>query len=639
MSSADHIQAFIERWRSELDGSVAEFAQLATTAADIDLTHGILATAVLWPIRAQVQEYDGDALDALRHIVDVRAKHIIKAMQGWDDDRLACAHQLASQAEKNTDLSLALAALNGYFDAIQVFAGHLAQVFVRQQGQGDVYDISERIKAAFVNIGGFTNIQSLAVTIEVVAPPRPRQGRLFWTAVVTAASLGIIGALAAGWWYVRNPPLPPMGSGFNVAVAQFGALDGVTSPEAGAEFSDWLFNAIVKELDQLPPALRVETRGSMDIGVIAGADRDTRARNATEVADKHNATVLIYGVVFEGDDGLQVQPEFYVRGEGFVYGCEVLGCGQLGHPIPIDMSLDPGDRFELNQKLHARTQALRHIVVGLANFFVRRFDKAAVDFQRAVDVDGWRPDEGKEVACLLLGAAHLRAYDKITNPAPLVDAEAAFAQAYELNPDYSRSYLGLGAVALEQAAILNEDRTAIGSADAEKLVTARDWYSASLEAPIQPQTAYVPAKAAYGLGQVHLLGFEKRVPGWSGLAAEGYFNDVIDAYEAEPVPDLAWFAGRSHAYLGRIAGHKGAWEAMSAENRTAIEMLSDLPGDSPRDLIARYWAWVALAEVHVGQSDEARHAYQQALEYGRDSVSAQELAKWQGELDCLEGEP
>jgi hypothetical protein len=60
-----------------------------------------------------------------------------------------------------------------------------------------------------------------------------------------------------------------------------------------------------------------------------------------------------------------------------------------------------------------------------------------------------------------------------------------FARAYEINPNYARSYLGLGAVALQQA-ILSEP------VDVDKLGIALDYYVASRNAPDQPPSAWLP---------------------------------------------------------------------------------------------------------------------------------------------------
>jgi hypothetical protein len=126
-----------------------------------------------------------------------------------------------------------------------------------------------------------------------------------------------------------------MPGGFNVAVARFTVLDASgeqVANRAGQELSEWLSYAIEKETSQLPASLRANLRGPELVGVVVGADRDVRAGNAAQVAVRHNATILVYGVVTAGDGGYQVAPEFYVSDQSFGYGSEVAGPDRLGQP-------------------------------------------------------------------------------------------------------------------------------------------------------------------------------------------------------------------------------------------------------------------------------------------------------------------
>jgi ATP/maltotriose-dependent transcriptional regulator MalT len=164
---------FTERWRAQLDGSLAEFAQLATQAQDIDFTHGLLATAVLWPIRAPVQDFDGDAIDAVRQIAGAQGTHVLRAMQSWGGDPLEAAKALAKSGAENVELGQALDALIGHFDAAASFASQLSRLYAAHLG-GDVSNLVDQIQAALVNIGGITNIQSLSLQLTPPAPLPPQ---------------------------------------------------------------------------------------------------------------------------------------------------------------------------------------------------------------------------------------------------------------------------------------------------------------------------------------------------------------------------------------------------------------------------------------------------------------------------------
>jgi tetratricopeptide (TPR) repeat protein len=164
---------FIEQWQRQLPDSLAEFARLVAHAQDIDFTHGILATAMLWPIRAALQEFDGDAIDAVRQIAGAPAKHVLRAVQSWGEDPLEAARGLAAQAAGNAELGQALSAVIQHFDAATCFALQLSRLYASQLG-GDTFNIAEQIKAALVNVGGVTNIQSLNLQLTPAAPLQPQ---------------------------------------------------------------------------------------------------------------------------------------------------------------------------------------------------------------------------------------------------------------------------------------------------------------------------------------------------------------------------------------------------------------------------------------------------------------------------------
>lgn len=167
----DKLMRFVETWQSQLNEAYAEFARLAAATPEIEVGPGLMGAAILWPIRQVIQEFDGEALDAVRDICGPDAKHIFKAVQGWDDDPLIAARDLTTQTKGNPALVEALHKLSQYFQATGPFAETLAQALVEKQGQGDVYHVAGQIKAALVNIGGTTNIQSLTVQLNLASPP------------------------------------------------------------------------------------------------------------------------------------------------------------------------------------------------------------------------------------------------------------------------------------------------------------------------------------------------------------------------------------------------------------------------------------------------------------------------------------
>jgi tetratricopeptide (TPR) repeat protein len=178
-------------------------ARLAPQVPDVDFASGLLATGVLWPVREPVQEFDGDAIDAIRAIAGPQGKHVLRVVQAWDDNPLAAARALSALAQDNLDLAEALAALVAHFDAANVLSAHLGAM---------PPEVGNQIKAALVNIGGIINIHSLTLnvtpTVEIPPPPRPdgppeidefvgRSRELaYYAAMLTAHHLAVISGMA-----------------------------------------------------------------------------------------------------------------------------------------------------------------------------------------------------------------------------------------------------------------------------------------------------------------------------------------------------------------------------------------------------------------------------------------------------------
>jgi hypothetical protein len=162
--------SFIEEWRATLDNSYAEFVSLTFEATDIDLNYGILATAILWPIRGQLQNFDRGALDAVEEIVGVDdAKQIFRLVQEWDgEEPVPASNESARLARENKALKAALRSLIDYFGAWEHFRQSLAHGIAEMRGTGDVNLINDQIKAAMVSLGGVTETQRQELTIQLI---------------------------------------------------------------------------------------------------------------------------------------------------------------------------------------------------------------------------------------------------------------------------------------------------------------------------------------------------------------------------------------------------------------------------------------------------------------------------------------
>ena len=93
----------IELWRDQLPDSLFKFAKLKIEAGDTDFEAGLLAAAVLWPIRQALREGDGDAIQAAGGIVGLNQVVLVQqAVAGWADDPLEAARSLMALASSRS---------------------------------------------------------------------------------------------------------------------------------------------------------------------------------------------------------------------------------------------------------------------------------------------------------------------------------------------------------------------------------------------------------------------------------------------------------------------------------------------------------------------------------------------------------
>lgn len=430
-------------------------------------------------------------------------------------------------------------------------------------------------------------------------------------------------------------PLMPT-TGFNIAVAAFveeTATGQFTVTGTSTAISEWLYAAIGSEASRLPATLRHAALGPQEIPPVVGLTGEERSRSGQGFADRNNITLLIYGVVSRVGDEYVVTPEFYVGEDSFSYGSEIVGSNRLGQPVPFQLPITSATLATVNRELDSRTQALRHIIQGLAFYSIDDSVRAIQAFDDALATPGWEAGEGQEVVYTLIGAAALAAYDQFTNREPLPDANAAFARAYALKPQYARALLGMGAVILQEACILNDTHTQCEAFDKGKLEEARQWYVASLGTTDQQPSYFVELKAAYGLGQIEMVGGEYGMDGFALPQARRYFEQVIALGEGYSSRTLVWYVGNAYAYLGRIAGLNKDFAGMAEMYHQSNRILDNLRPNEPAKTIARNWAHIGFAEKQQGKPAEARNAYCQAVRLGEGFVGGEEMIQWSTECE------
>ena len=118
---------FIDQWRVQVAVSLVEAARLAVNVQGIDLEYSLLAVGVLWPLRQPVQDFDMTAIETVNKLLGPQAKHILKIVQGWDDDLMEAAQNLGAQVNSNPEIDTALNLLIKQFRGFIIFADELSK--------------------------------------------------------------------------------------------------------------------------------------------------------------------------------------------------------------------------------------------------------------------------------------------------------------------------------------------------------------------------------------------------------------------------------------------------------------------------------------------------------------------------------
>lgn len=376
----------------------------------------------------------------------------------------------------------------------------------------------------------------------------------------------VLALVVTGTIAVRSLGPATMAGNFNVAVAEFGEVDGsgrVHRSELGQSLSAWVYSELQTELEPLREEFQVQIwHDSMDItekrarlGIVTGATPEERAREAETLARRIKADIVIYGNHRVDHSPASFTPEFYVASLASNDVDELLGRYDLGDPIPVPT--DAGSSFpwfEANQVLAARTEALTFFTAGLVLESARQFEAASAAFRRALEVEEWDEGQGKEIIYLFLGR-------QAVSLGRDEEAEEALRRALELDPGYARAYIGLGNLRRRAAqrlwqesspAIPDRDETA----ELERLANeALEYYVLAEEhAGGQQDGAWLRARLAQSVTN-QLLGEVYRHEGEPELAG-AYLATAADEVEATlaiiPAEERSL---RAYAYLDLGAAH------------------------------------------------------------------------------------
>lgn len=349
-------------------------------------------------------------------------------------------------------------------------------------------------------------------------------------ALFLAFLLLLSGALAGAYWYSRQPKL--MTGNYNVAIAQFGEIqaDGSIKPSGTAEqISNDLFNFLDSEYQASGLGLDVEVAHKNMPLILENSQ-------ARELAQKIHADIVIYGNVAVRNDEAQFSPRFFVAEHPDTQ--ELTGQDELAHPILFSVA-GLNARDSLNSQLRSRTEILFNFTRALIHLSQDDLDSALRAIWTSISAAEKLNQSfaGQEVLYLVAAKVYL-------NQNEFDRASQMFDKASALNPNYARAHLGRGNMYYVQA-------TLSGQYDPSLMDNARTEYELALDAPDQPEGAYIPIKGHTALGSVYVIMAQANAND-PDLFAKGidHYTYVIDAYQRTGDPFLQSYTAIAYFGIG-----------------------------------------------------------------------------------------
>lgn len=265
---------------------------------------------------------------------------------------------------------------------------------------GDVNRVTIGEGAQVDQIAVGRNIFQSKITIGSLVIPV----RFLLVLLLVAAVLAV-----AVWWITTPSQMAGGAAASNVAIVQFGQEDAngnVTDSAQGTYLSDWLYNRLNSELEDMDAADRPAVwHLATGFDPVHLFQKRTTALVRTEadaerVAKQVNASIVIYGNLVPGQSAASFVPKFYVeqrKGEAD----ELSGTQQLGQPIPMPTPVN--DEY-LRANLQPIGRALVWFSRGLQNDLNGRYDLAyRVLKEGEAALADWDENQGKEVLYYFIG--------------------------------------------------------------------------------------------------------------------------------------------------------------------------------------------------------------------------------------------
>jgi tetratricopeptide (TPR) repeat protein len=375
-------------------------------------------------------------------------------------------------------------------------------------------------------------------------------------------------------------------------------------------YSNSTYEQLEKELSQLEESLNSENenvilqvRSPEEIGPV-------RTENVGQLADRHNADVVLYGVLKQEQGRTFFYPEVYLRPKLLASAYELTGSHQLGF-ISGNIGENIFKKGNFSSQITSRAQVFAYFVIGLNHFFNEKYEAASSFFTQALNLEGWSDDSGKEILFLFLGNISGKLED-------LSAAEFYYNESLKINPEYSRAQLGLVEVRYMRAV----ENCEAGSARVKEIRNAIRLYRQVLEAKDQPENADIQTKVDYRVGRAYTC-LTQALAGDYSLLAEESLRRVIYEFEENGNQRVAYHAAEAYSNLGFLAlPYEGDSDSGDAYREALQHYSRAMEISDSNERKGHYASMIDFINARLGELDSANRAkYQQEL----DQLSDQDL--------------
>ncbi len=435
----------------------------------------------------------------------------------------------------------------------------------------------------------------------------------------------------------------PMDSGFNIVVNRFTVVGKngpmLLSPD-GLAVADYIYQQLNYNIRDLDLGESYHIQRPEHTCLIKGDSKSVREANASALAQKINADIIVYGVIQAGDEPASFSPEFYVNYKSFQEAAEITGQHEFGDSLSIILpfiykKFRPTD----NPELAARIQALSLITIGLSYYSIDNFEEASKYFVQAQNTKGWSELPGKEIVYLLLGNSGNRRYSAEQSTAYalrapyLEEALSNYNQALKLNSKYARAMAGKAGTLYLQALgdPADNDFTKL---DLIKLDEAMRLYNTAIKLVTAPDSADIKTKVHFGRAKIYLALYLRAwmTKGDSNTPrsrADSEFKEVLKEYDD----------GNGNLRITNLAGHSYVFLGVIAQVQEKLDEAIDLTTKAI-NIVSPYYQSsynIRLGDLYVAKCnlDLALQAYQEAFGLAKSYGFPELITKSMKKLDEL----